>query len=377
MNENFLIKLKELEKLPIFKMSLSSKELFHSNFIAWILETYPDEMGKFFSKVLNIEPIIGMISNVKREKHDIDISFNLDDILVLIENKVKSIAYKEQLDKYDKFYEKRNKKCILLSLKKPTFEKENWQYLEYSVLLQQFEDIIKNNEYDEYHKYLIKDYIKFINILLNDLLPIIDIEKIQISKLYQKNTYENNLLDELTNLRMHDFFLKGVFEDMANSLKNELEKKVINFQISNEKIADCNENTISITFGMSRSQGILDIKYKIRDFYIGIQIQGDQYRQFIEGPNVQDIPKISKELLENKQWFQFSNQLMKKQSLDIYPIGKENKEFNKFGSSNQNWLFFYRSIKITSFNNKDLFEMICQDINDILEINNLYKREIE
>lgn len=352
-----------IEKLPIFRMSLSSKELFHSNFIAWVMEEYPEIMGKFFCEILEIENEIKSIENVKREKHDIDISFNLGENIILIENKVKSIAYEEQLKKYQNLYKKEeNKKYILLSLKKPTFENDEWLYLEYSTLLTQFENMI-NKEINPYHKYLLTDYINFINILLKNFLPLINIEEIEICNLYKKGTDENNLIEKLTTLRMHDFFLKGLFEDMANLLINKPSAICNNeeFKFSNKKIFDCEENIFSITFSMSRAQGLLDVKYKIGDFIIGIQIQGEQYRQFIEGEKKEKIKDISKKLLESKQWFQFSNQLDKTEEL-TYPIKGE---FNKFNSSN--WLFLYRSIKI-NIANEALFDMIYKDIKYIKSI---------
>lgn len=356
--------LENLKTLPIFWMSLSSKELFHSNFIAWILKTYPKEMGEFFCEILELDSSFEIL-NVEREKFNVDISFYLGDTIVLIENKVKSIAYEEQLTKYTNLYSDKEKKYILLSLKKPTIDTKDWQYLEYLTLLQQLQSLILSDKVQFYHKSLIEDYIKFINILLDELLPLIDVDKIQISNLYKKDTYENRLLEQLTNLKMHDFFLKGLFEDSARFLKNILENKSI--KVTSETIFECVEDAISITFGMSRSQGLLDIKCKIqKDLVIGIQIQGLQYRQFVESFNKEKVEKVSTEFLENKEWFLFSNQFKKNKELEIYPLNKEKQEFNKFSSALG--LFLYRSVKIDSFSNEELFEMICQDINNILII---------
>lgn len=354
--------LTNLKELPIFWMLLSSKELFHSNFISWILETYPKEMGAFFCNILSLDSIYE-ISGIEREKHNIDISFHLGNTIVIIENKVKSIAYEEQLLKYNDLYQTKNKKCILLSLKKPIFEINNWQYLKYETFIEQLKYLIKDIKVENYHKDLIEDYIKFINILLTEFLPLINVEKIDICNLYVKNTEENILLEKLIKLRIHDLFLKGLFEEIAITLKKELESK--EFSISNKVIYKCEENDIvSVTFGMSRSQGLLDIKYKIKkDLIIGIQIQGLQYRQFIEGLDKKEVQEISTDFLANKKWFQFTNQLNKDSTLEIYPLKGV---FNRFDSSSG--LFLYRSVKLNSLKNKDLFEIIYQDINDIKNI---------
>ena len=59
--------------------------------------------------------------------------------------------------------------------------------------------------------------------------------------------------------------------------------------------------------------------------------------------------------------------------MKIYPeerksleTNKEESKFNKFSSSQG--LFLYRSVKIDSFTNQVLFDMISQDIDTILEI---------
>ena len=42
-----------LKKSPLFNLSLSSKELFHSNFLYWIGQNYPLEFGKLFAEYLS------------------------------------------------------------------------------------------------------------------------------------------------------------------------------------------------------------------------------------------------------------------------------------------------------------------------------------
>lgn len=44
-----------LYKQPIFRMSLGSKELFHSNMLQWQREVYPVEMSRVFSQLLETE----------------------------------------------------------------------------------------------------------------------------------------------------------------------------------------------------------------------------------------------------------------------------------------------------------------------------------
>lgn len=158
----------ELKKSPIFNMSLSSKELFHSNFIAWVLETYPKQMAEFFSeKLSNVDEI----TEIQREKQNIDISFKLGNTVVLIENKVKSIANIEQLQKYtDKFKNEVNKELVLLSLKDSKISDKElknifWKKLSYKDLLEAFGKLGFQNKY---HESLITDYVSFVKAIKNN-----------------------------------------------------------------------------------------------------------------------------------------------------------------------------------------------------------------
>ena len=65
--------IKELEKNPIYAMSLSSKELFHSNFLSWLLtfeqySHYISNLKNFFSIEDDDE-----IFYVFREKYNFDL----------------------------------------------------------------------------------------------------------------------------------------------------------------------------------------------------------------------------------------------------------------------------------------------------------------
>src|SRR5690606_14227209 len=91
-----------LEKSPLFNLSLSSKELFHSNFIAWIVDLYKNEFSVILSQRLGLK--ITEIKKIERETKNIDLSIHYknenEDRLIVIENKVKSLPDKKQLEKY-------------------------------------------------------------------------------------------------------------------------------------------------------------------------------------------------------------------------------------------------------------------------------------
>ena len=110
-------RIKNLEKSPIYAMSLGSKELFHSNFWAWLMRRNPYLINVFFDDLIKKVEVIKddnenfhfQINNkinvspeelVKREDNHKDIAIHLDNKVYVIEKKIKTLPYREQLLKY-------------------------------------------------------------------------------------------------------------------------------------------------------------------------------------------------------------------------------------------------------------------------------------
>ena len=88
---------KNLKQSPMFAISLSSKELFHSNFWAWLIEHNPEYSKVFFDDIdFNIK------LSVKREEKNRDLSIHLNQWVYIIENKLKSLPSREQIEEYQK-----------------------------------------------------------------------------------------------------------------------------------------------------------------------------------------------------------------------------------------------------------------------------------
>lgn len=119
-----------LKTSPMFKLSLSSKELFHSNFLEWLSNVNENAFKDLILKMAGIEKDKYKwpeVWRVKREYNNFDLCVvaydqysedteneKVDDdedfrILFVIENKVKSIPYKEQLERYTQEAEDKNK----------------------------------------------------------------------------------------------------------------------------------------------------------------------------------------------------------------------------------------------------------------------------
>ncbi len=89
---------------------------------------------------------------------------------------------------------------------------------------------------------------------------------------------------------------------------------------------------------MTNSQGLSDIKFKVAtNLILGIQIQGESFRLFIEDKDGALAYKVKEILLETSLWFNFSRFGESK----VYPKGL--KGFNKYGNT-----FYYKSVKLGS-----------------------------
>jgi len=89
----------KLKASPMFNLSLSSKELFHSNFLSWLggcndtKELFEHVIQKLSGKEFTLKG-----KTIGRENHNFDLSVESDDVVeILIENKVKSFPKLKQL----------------------------------------------------------------------------------------------------------------------------------------------------------------------------------------------------------------------------------------------------------------------------------------
>lgn len=99
---------KRLRENPIYNLSLGSRELFHSNFLAWLLETYPQMLEALTGKeqTTSVE--------VKREERNLDLIIDHElsgqAFSTVVEVKVKDAPRPEQLMEYDQTIEDMKKK---------------------------------------------------------------------------------------------------------------------------------------------------------------------------------------------------------------------------------------------------------------------------
>lgn len=368
--------IEKLKESPLFNLSLSSKELFHSNFLYWVGNNYRREFGDIFSRYLKKRPEDVCINDIKREKANIDLSFSYSDGQeILIENKVKSIPYIGQLAKYSKTHTE-NKNYILLSLSEPIFFNSNkkleikgvtWHYLSYSELQEMLQKLSKKiqtrseGKDDKYHIQIIDDYCEFIG-------GLIEINKHCV--INEEDTFdfhskdEDELYRDLIEIRLHDLYLKKKYALLAyevyKALKILEEGKELETELTelSQPWNWSNETpVIYMGYGMTRSLGLMELKYLVaKNVELGIQIQGEHYRMVFEVKNA-DVKndKKMKDLMESRLWFNLAKSFPEQ---DIYP---KSGGFNKYGK-----IFFYKSVKLgTTLKIKDIITIILADVQSI------------
>jgi tetratricopeptide (TPR) repeat protein len=370
MSNTFEKNLKEgLKKSPVFNFSLGSKELFHSNFIAWLAKKYPENTGKLFSQFLRKQDGDVSISNndkgVKREKQNRDIWFVFKNGQeLIIENKVKSIPNYAQLENYSKEAES-NQNFLLLTLVKSSNLPNGWTQLTYAELSELMEKHFSDLS-SSYDSQIIKDYI-FVISSLSRIFKDIKIKPEDKFNFYSKD--EDAIYKALDDLRMGDVYQKLKYQVLAIEIYDKLinifpnEKIFFNDTInrfkddSPEKIKDKDRKEGCFYFGcgLSRAQGMMEVAYVLKKgLFLTIQIQGDRYKKMVQGyAGYKKSGDVAKFLKEKKLWFGFAHIGSK---LKEFP--KEVDDFNHYGKFD-----FYRAVSLSSdFTIENIIQFVIDDI---------------
>lgn len=333
---------KDLQLSPMFQLSLASKELFHSNFLAWI-GSWDLDRGKDHPFRKLIKDLIGPDNHVDewpetwyvaREFHSFDLCVlnripdeftsedaNIDSnedtgdedgtqndiaikVYLVLENKMKSIPYYTQLQKYSDKVERINKSkgkestyvdFILLSMSKSFPDKKSIDKMEPKWTIKSYEDLIKvipTMVEDSYHRNIIEDYVAQLNKLI-DLHNIWCPEESRFLKekflyfdtrkdcnkdkdIWKRDNYRFDYAD-LKQLRIHDLFQKQRYAMMCAILRDRFVRFGIKVSLDNDlrKDPDCNA---LIDFNYIHGEPLLDIWFKDESKLVyTIQVQADSY----------------------------------------------------------------------------------------------------
>jgi len=351
----------ELKNNPLFAMSLGSKELFHSNFWAWIMKH--DEtntfLSLFFSELKNVDH---ESLKIQREKQNMDLSIgdSKQGKRYIIENKIKSMPDKGQIIDYQaKIKDDEFGGGILTGLIKPSFDMPNnkWFFISYSSISKCLREMIEIGEFSK-HKEIILRYCEMID-------NITKLVKNFMDKSAGKLKYDDcSMLDEL---RFANLCKKIKADDFVKYLKKEIKS-----EIDKQLIGTGFESKFS--YGFSHKNAYVDLRIgkgldTANEKFLGIQIQGCEYR--IDGSRKGNDIKCDDvfEELKSLKWLEdydaSSKTLFNKKT-------SMTKNYCRYTGKQQNnpyrYVYQYYNIQEQDFSYEKLAKSIMEDANRAIKI---------
>ena len=455
--------IKYLKTSPMFNLSLSSNELFHSNFLYWIWKTNENCFKKIINSLIGEENYWdknweGKTLDVRREYKNFDLSIvevlnsakteqDIDNkvgkstsepenesengeyrtdglILFVLENKIKSIPYAQQLRKYnekitshneeilkkeilkenerkkwnnalkdklDKRKENATCKKILLSLTDayPDIQLdkgyfEDWKKISYEDYIEQIENLKftdYNNLTTDYCQYVrnlitcIKKWDKFPGLRIRengflDYPHLQTAEELRLHALYSKYNYAKLccILMQKTTKKFSEYKVQFIRkQDDIILLTGQDPKKKSQFKCY-EKCFGNKDILIGVGYDYSNMKPILEVKVvkKADDdnklIYI-IQVQGDKYEHGI-------IKKGTRSEVEN--FINTNNELPQKwvkvdKIEGCNEIFGDNEVNNSYNGYNDTYSMVYKYRQITDkAETKKVIEYIISDVKNLL-----------
>jgi hypothetical protein len=344
-----------LKQSPMFNLSLSSKELFHSNFIDWLITIDNQSMSSLFSNLLKKD---FEILQCNREKNNFDLYIDCSGHQqIIIENKFKSIITDQQLAKYSEKLKDHNSQNVLLSLNLTDYErslanKYSWIAVSYTELCDELQKISFK---DKYHQMMVDDYCKFIT---------------EVSSYFSNKNYSRYSLDDmyseykkLLEIRLHDISQKILFNYILRELNIKLKKdnkSFVNGYDFSEKISSWQD--------FWRGTGLVSINYTIEQgkdnrsgFRLELQLQYNALKLMLIHENPKQLPDKFKNdfftIIENLSKSKFC----RKQG-ELFP-NRKGMEYKKYGSN-----LIYKSIVLSKdLTMPEIINMMYESFKEIVE----------
>ena len=266
--------LQRLNCSPLFAISLSGKELSHSNFWAWLLKQEVEGKHPFIEVFIPDFYQNGCTSiSVEREKKHVDLTItyknkaNETEVLI-IENKIKSIPTKEQLIRYEEELGKQDLTVTgILTGLYATLDIQDlgkWSFLSYQEIAKRIMNIQKLHATMDFADYILQ-YAENIEVLYD---------------LFQNKMEQNKgkyiIGDEdLEKIRYSDIYVK---------LKGSEFMEEINKRLTFEAYKDWSKPVCGLSFNHKKPTLSIVFSQRIDGDpakeigMIGVQIEGDQFR---------------------------------------------------------------------------------------------------
>ncbi len=349
--------IQRLESNLAFAMTLGSKELFHSNIIAWLIQHNSSSCIKLMN--LFAPSCASIISVNREEKHfDLLIRFKSTDgkqCCTVIENKVKAFPDSEQLKRYNektaelkelkeavvyRFLLAPQKSLELFNEQKGLSGNENWKPVSYEELLQLLPENIAN---DDFATLFLKSYKK----MMQDLLSILD---------YAVKTSSQNdslifppeaVLEELEKIRFADVF-----------------KKLYGSAIMHQNRCDvCNKALWLATIGYAQNSACLKwtCTRQKEGLEFGVELMTNKLAVFAQVPDGSE--PVDKRINEKTLKKLFESWLA-----EVLPKYKLNGGLNKFKNSKTkvDGTYRYRYVKLPETFSVEQFAPVLKKLTEII-----------
>lgn len=255
------IRFENLNKSIMFNLSLSSKELFHSNLLGYLFRYDVSLFGKIVGNK-NLK-----VSDVRRERKNIDIELTDNSgNKYLVENKVKDIIGCAQLDEINR-KNPNHAKYYLFSLLGNNLENLEKKYPDWEeVGYKQVVKILGNHTFKDNTVNIIKeDYCSF----MSDMIGLLEDHYSSCDR-YMLHSKGNGLLDQYVSVRLHDVYQKYGASHFVNHFRQKFP-----------------HTDIKSDYGYVKT-GIIDFWKEFRSkkrgkFTVLIQLENGEYRKAVVG----------------------------------------------------------------------------------------------
>lgn len=274
-------KRKWLHDSLLFHMSLGSKELFHSNTWAWLIER--DET---FARLFFPDIPVGVPIRVTREERNRDLTIWINkgtpnEIAYVIENKFKSIPRLGQLLQYERETGAAFQGGVVTGIERPLWMQRasRWTFLPYAEISRRIKLALKGSSHiGELYKKVLIDYCRMIDNMCSVLENFLG--------RYQGLLLRTEECMELSDVRLEDLVNKLSAERFANwltsqseiiRLKQRVEERGLRFFILTDYLKKHAIVDVRIVSDVRTDDEIIKDHGGTSPWLMGVQIENDGY----------------------------------------------------------------------------------------------------
>ena len=289
----------ELQQNPMYRLSMSSLELFHSNFLEWLFDIDHEAFLKCFDLPVNNsaaytierEYHLGIDDAGKQWVTDIAV-FENGKMILIIENKIKSTPSKGQLENQKELADIKAKGCkkVLLSLFEYSVSKGKsygFDKLLYKKLCRKIR--YNYNLHPQFYPY-IEDYCK----MLKRLQYVIDKDPLVVNWSGGRGYYTAHMFSKKLEIYdMMDAFRKYQAASLVNKFEESIVKK------------DTTRLPMTCEHSLNHKRACATIAYELipGKLCVGVQVEQDQLRIFFENKDKNKKIVEAKAQEYWKNWF--------------------------------------------------------------------------